>query len=347
MRNFMIAAVGIITLLTIYIGFRHDFGQKASWPTDYEQNGLDKQIVINFSHVVAENTPKGQAAEKFAKLVEEKTDGAIQVEVYPNSSLYMDDDELRALQNGDVQMIAPSFSKVTELIPDWQVLDLPYLFRDHEDIRKVFTGDMRDKLLNMLEEHDLKGLAFWNNGFKQITASDTPVRTPDNLNGMTIRTMPSEMLDRQLNLVDAETMNANFDQVYSLLKKGQLDGQENSISNIYTKGFYQVQNHMTLTNHGLLGYAVIMNGEFWNSLSGDFQSAITEAMKEATIWNLQQSEQINDASLLKLKESSQMDIHELSSKDHQHWQETFRPLYNYYEKNFDADLLKEIEETIN
>lgn len=344
MKNFLIAAVCIITLLLVYMGFRHNFGQKTSLPNDSEQEGLNDQIVINFSHVVAENTPKGLAANKFAELVEEKTDGTIQVEVYPNSILYSDDEELRAIQNGDVQMIAPSFSKVTALVPAWEVLDLPYLFDDYEEVREIFMGETRDKLLGMLAEYDVKGLALWNNGFKQMTTSAVPVSTTEDLRGLTFRTMPSQMLEKQFVLAGAKAMNANFDNVYHLLENKELDGQENTISNVYSKGFYQVQNHMTLTNHGLLGYAVLMNGEFWDSLPVDLQNAVTAAMEEATAWNFKQSEKMNEDSLMKIKASSQTKIHELSKEERLQWKQSFLPLYDYYRENSDAKLLKEIQE---
>ena len=347
MKNFMITALVIIIGLVVYFGFQHGFVEKASLPIDHEQEGLDEQIVLNFSHVVAENTPKGLTADKFAELVEEKTNGAVKVEVYPNSMLYSDGEELNALQNGDVQMIAPSFSKVTEWIPEWQVLDLPYLFQDNADIQAVFTGPTKDRLLRMLDKHHTKGLAFWNNGFKQITTAETAVTKPQDLQGLTLRTMPSDMLARQLSLVGAETGEASFDQVYSLLENGQFDGQENTISNIYSKGFYQVQNHMTITNHGILGYAVMINGDFWDSLPKNLQTSITEAMDEATAWNLKQSEAMNHQALDKMRDLPDFDVRTLSKEEQFEWKKTFKPLYNYYEDHYDEKLLDEIKKTVN
>ncbi|QFK71264.1 DctP family TRAP transporter solute-binding subunit [Pradoshia sp. D12] len=347
MKSFLITAVSIIAVLVIYMGVQHDFGQKASLPPDFEQEGLNEQIVINFSHVVAENTPKGLTADKFATLVEKKTNGAIQVEVYPNSTLYSDGEELQALQNGDIEMIAPSFSKVTDWIPEWQVLDLPYLLKNYKDIEEIFTGPIKGELLGMLDEYGVKGLAFWNNGFKQITTAHSPVKLPDNLEGLTLRTMPSNMLKRQLNLVGAENRSASFDQVYSLLEREKLDGQENTISNIDSKGFYQVQDHMILSNHGILGYAVMINNEFWNSLPKNLQQAVIEAMDEATAWNLTQSEQMNRESLAKLEASAELEIYHLSDEELRQWQQTFLPLYDYYKTQFDEKLLKKIQESID
>jgi C4-dicarboxylate-binding protein DctP len=346
MKNFMITAFLIILALVFYLGDQYGFGEKASLPVDHEQEGLNEQIVLNFSHVVAENTPKGLTAAKFAELVEEKTDGAIKVEIYPNSMLYSDGEELNALQNGDVQMIAPSFSKVTDWIPEWQVLDLPYLFQTNEDIQAVFTGPTKDRLLRMLDKHNVKGLAFWNNGFKQFTTATDSVINPQDLEGLTLRTMPSDMLVRQLNLIGAETKEASFDQVYTLLEDGQFDGQENTLSNIYSKGFYQVQKQMTITNHGILGYAVMINGEFWDSLPKNLQTAITDAMEEATAWNLKQSEAMNRQALMKMEDMPGFHIRTLSETEQLEWREAFEPLYNYYESHYGKKLLREIEQTV-
>ncbi|KPC98952.1 C4-dicarboxylate-binding periplasmic protein precursor [Geobacillus sp. BCO2] len=171
---------------------------------DDEQKGLEKQIIIYFSHVVAENTPKGLAAQKFAELVEQKTNGRVKVEVFPNGSLYSDGEELDALLRGDVQMIAPSFSKVTELIPEWQVLDLPFLFRDEDDVRRVFTGKVGAELLRMLEAKGMKGLAFWSNGFKQMMSTTRPLIAPDDFRGLRFRIMPSEVIEKQFRLLGGE-----------------------------------------------------------------------------------------------------------------------------------------------
>ncbi|WP_050615573.1 DctP family TRAP transporter solute-binding subunit [Bacillus testis] len=347
MRKFIIAAIGTILLLLLLIGFRNGFWRQDSLPFDSEQKHLNSQFVINFSHVVAENTPKGLAASKFAELAEKKSDGRIQVEVYPNSLLYSDDDELRALQNGDIQMIAPSFSKMTRLIPKWEVLDLPYLFRDYEDVRRVFTGKAGDALLDMLDKEDIKGLALWSNGFKQITTANKPVRELADLKGLTIRTMDSDMLAKQFELAGARPVKLNFDLVYSRLKNHSLDGEENTISNIYSKGFYQLQKYMTISDHGFLGYAVMMNKDFWKSLPEDLQQDVQEAMEEATLWNLKQSEQMNKDDYQKIKATSGMDIHTLTQQEQKEWEKTFRALHDYYRGEVDADFLKEIEKEIN
>ncbi|OPX01386.1 TRAP transporter substrate-binding protein [Geobacillus sp. LEMMY01] len=312
---------------------------------DDEQKGLKKQIIIYFSHVVAENTPKGLAAQKFAELVEQKTNGRVKVEVFPNGSLYSDGEELDALLRGDVQMIAPSFSKVTELVPEWQVLDLPFLFRDEDDVRRVFTGKVGAELLRMLEAKGIKGMAFWSNGFKQMMGTTRPLIAPDDFRGLRFRIMQSEVIEKQFRLLGGEPIAVSFDRVYRALEQHKFDGQENTISNIYSKGFYKFQPYITISNHGYLGYAVMMNQSFWDSLPKDIQQKITEAMAEATHWNLQQSKEQNERELKQLERQEGVHLYMLSETEKKKWQQKFAPLYEEFTRQFGSKLLNEIKES--
>ncbi|WJQ12302.1 TRAP transporter substrate-binding protein [Geobacillus stearothermophilus] len=312
---------------------------------DDEQKGLQNQIIIYFSHVVAENTPKGLAAQKFAELVEQKTDGRVKVEVFPNGSLYSDGEELDALLRGDVQMIAPSFSKVTELIPEWQVLDLPFLFRNDDDVRRVFTGEIGAELLGMLEAKKIKGLALWSNGFKQMMSTTRPLIAPDDFRGLRFRIMPSEVIEKQFRLLGGEPVAVSFDHVYRALEQHEFDGQENTISNIYSKSFYKFQPYITISNHGYLGYAVMMNQAFWDHLPKDIQQKITEAMAEATQWNLQESKAQNERELNELRQREDVHLYELSEREKWEWERKFAPLYEEFAKRFGARLLEEIRES--
>jgi tripartite ATP-independent transporter DctP family solute receptor len=311
---------------------------------DDEQQGLKKQIVIYFSHVVAENTPKGLAAQKFAELVEKKTNGRVKVEVFPNGSLYSDGEEMDALLRGDVQMIAPSFSKVTELIPEWQVLDLPFLFQDYHDVKRAFTGSVGKQLLAMLDQKGIKGLALWSNGFKQMMSTAHPLVYPDDFRGLRFRIMPSEVIEKQFRLLGGEPIVVPFDHVYRSLEKHEFDGQENTISNIYSKGFYKFQPYLTISNHGYLGYAVMMNKSFWESLPKDIQQEISEAIQETTKWNLQQSKTQNEQELEKIKQNENIHIYELSEAEKKQWEQKFAPLYDQFTKEFGGKLLREIKQ---
>lgn len=310
---------------------------------DDEQKGLQKQIVIYFSHVVAENTPKGLAAQKFAELVKEKTNSRVKVEVFPNGSLYSDEEEIDALLRGDVQMIAPSVSKVTQLLPEWQVLDLPFIFESYDDVERAFTGEVGKRLLAMLEKKEMKGLALWGNGFKQMTSNRRLLIEPSDFSGLKFRVMPSEIIEKQFQLLGAKSIVVPFNHVYESLEKHAFDGQENTISNIYSKNFYQFQPYLTISNHGYLGYAVIVNQHFWDKLPKDIQQNIAEAMQETTAWNLNQSRKQNEAELEKMKQNSKMHIYELTKKEQEVWKQKFSPLYDEFEWEFGSELLHQIK----
>jgi tripartite ATP-independent transporter DctP family solute receptor len=342
-KRWLIITILLFALIgsMIFIMKRHF--SEANIVYDDEQKGLNKQIVIYFSHVVAENTPKGLAAQKFAELVEEKTNGRVKVEVFPNGSLYSDEEEIDALMRGDVQMIAPSFSKVTELIPEWQVLDLPFIFEDYHDVEKVFTGEVGKQLLAMLGKKGMKGLAFWSNGFKQVTSNRHLFIEPKDFKGLRFRIMPSKAIEEQFRLLGAKPIVVPFNHVYQSLEKQEFDGQENTISNIYSKGFYQFQPYMTVSNHGYLGYAVLMNEKFWESLPKDVQKQIVAALEETTLWNLKQSKQQNEQQLMEMKNNSNIQIYKLTDKERKEWKEKFAPLYEEFEKQFGDKLLRQIE----
>lgn len=347
MKVYITTAILTIVLLLSYIGYSQQFWQNSTLPVDEEQQGLNKQIVINFSHVVAEDTPKGQAAIKFAELLEQKSNGRIHVVIYPNGMLYNDNNELKALQNNDVQMIAPTFSKMTKTIPSWEVLDLPYLFHTDEEVENVLNGRIGEQLLNQLNHVNIKGLAFWNNGFKQMISEEKPLVRLEDFKNIKVRAMPSKVLQTQFELLGAKSVNTSFDELYTEIENHEIDAQENTLSNIYSKGFYKVQNNITLTNHGLLGYSVLMNEDFWNSLPQNLQEDVLDAMKEATEWNFQMAKEMNLNDLEKLKKQDHIKINTLSVAEQNKWKLKFKPLYSLYKNHVGATFLKEIQTELN
>jgi len=300
-------------------------------PYDAEQEGLDDQIIIHFSHVVAENTPKGLAATKFAELVKEKTNGQVIVQVYPNGILYNDSNEFEALKNNDVQMIAPTFSKVSALLPSWEILDLPFIIESDKQLEAVLNSELKDLLLQELEQKNMKGLQFWSNGFKQIAANDHAVLTTEDFSSLRIRVMDSALIKEQMSLLGATPISTNFDDVFNEIESNTINAQENTISNIYSKGFHTYEKHITLSNHGIMGYAVIMNEDFWSSLSQDNQLHIQEALQEMQKWQLEQSVAINEMSLQALKEIEDVHIYSPTPEQLDKWRITLLPLYETYQ----------------
>ncbi|MFZ5484511.1 MAG: TRAP transporter substrate-binding protein [Pseudomonadota bacterium] len=266
-------------------------------------------IVIKFSHVVAQNTPKGKAADYFKQRAEALTKGAVKVEVYPNSTLYKDKEEMEALQLGAVQMLAPSLAKFGPLgVKEFEVFDLPYIFDNYDELHKVTEGPIGRSMLDKLEPKGIRGLAFWDNGFKSFSANK-PLKEPADFRGLKMRIQSSKVLDAQMRALGALPQVMAFSEVYQALQTGVVDGTENPISNLYTQKMHEVQKHLTLSNHGYLGYAVIVNKKFWDGLPADVRTKLEQAMKESTDYANKIAKQENDQALEMVRKAGKTAIH--------------------------------------
>lgn len=330
MKYFFIGSFLTLLVLVSFIGYKQNIMNVSSLPYDDEQNGLEEQIIIHFSHVVAENTPKGLAAAKFAELVKEKTDGRVIVQVYPNGILYSDENEFEALQNNDIQMIAPTFSKMTSHLPSWQVLDLPFIIETDEQLHNVLTGPLKDQLLAELEQLDIKGLDFWSNGFKQIASNDFPVQDVEDFQSLRVRVMASDLISKQFSLLGSTPITTSFDDVYYEIEKKNIQAQENTISNFYSKGFHKYEKYITLSNHGIMGYAVMMNETFWNGLDDEIQQHILDALQEMSDWQFETSIGMNKIGQQELSEMPNVFLSPLSHAQKRAWQEKVAPIYDTY-----------------
>jgi C4-dicarboxylate-binding protein DctP len=310
MRNFIFAAASIAALALA--------GPAAA---------ADGPIVIKFSHVVAADTPKGKAADKFKELAEKYTDGKVKVEVYPNSTLYKDKEELEALQLGAVQMLAPSNSKFGPIgIKEFEVFDLPYILPDLKTLRKVTDGPLGARLLKLLDSKGMTGLAYWDNGFKQMTANKKLV-APADFKGLKFRIQSSKVLEAQFRALGSIPQVMAFSDVYQALQTGVVDGQENTWSNIYTQKMHEVQKFATVTYHGYIGYVVVVNKKFWDGLPADIRAACEKAMKEATEYGNNQSAKENDDALELIKKTGKTEIISLSSEQDEAMRKAMMPVY--------------------
>ncbi|MCK9389659.1 MAG: TRAP transporter substrate-binding protein [Sulfuritalea sp.] len=265
-------------------------------------------IIIKFSHVVAADTPKGKGSEFFAKKAAELTKGKVKVEVYANSTLYKDKEEMEALQLGAVQMLAPSLAKFGPLgVKEFELFDLPYLFDDYKELHAVTAGPVGKSLFQKLETKGLVGLAFWDNGFKVMSANK-PIRNPDDYKGLKMRIQSSNVLDAQMRALGSIPQKMAFSEVYQALQTGVVDGTENPPSNLYTQKMHEVQKYVALTNHGYLGYAVITNKKFWEGLPTDVRSALETAMVEATKYANQIAKEENDKAMDEVRKSGKSEI---------------------------------------
>ena len=284
-------------------------------------------VVIKFSHVVAADTPKGKASEFFAKKAAELTKGAVKVEVYANSALYKDKEEMEALQIGSVQMLAPSLAKFGPLgVKEFEAFDFPFMFDDAAELHKVTQGPVGAALLAKLEPKGIKGLAYWDNGFKSFSAN-FPVKAPADLKGKKLRIQSSKVLEEQIRSVGGIPQVMAFSEVYQALQTGVVDGTENPISNFYTQKMHEVQKHLTLTNHGYLGYAVIVNKKFWDGLAAPVRTQLEQAMKEATDYANKIAQEENDMSLEGVKKSGKTTVYAPTKEERDAFKKAMNPVH--------------------
>jgi len=309
--------------------------------------GADAPIVIKFSHVVAPDTPKGRAAEYFKKLAEQRTGGRVRVEIYPNSQLYKDAEELSALQLGSVQMLAPTLSKFGPLgIREFEVFDFPYLFDSYADVHKVTTGPVGRALLDKLESKDIVGLAYWDNGFKPISANK-PLHRPEDVKGLKMRIQSSKVLEAQMRALGALPQVMALSEVYQGLQTGVVDGTENVISNFYTQKLFEVQKDVTLTNHGYIGYVVIVNKKFWDGLPPDVRTTLDGAMKEATQYGNDIAKKDNDDALAAVRKSGRTQVIELTADEKRAWKKALMKVHAEMESRVGKQLLADIYKETN
>ena len=299
-------------------------------------------IVIKFSHVVATDTPKGRAAERFKELAEKLTNHRVKVEVYPNSQLYKDKEELEALQLGAVQMLAPSLAKFGPLgVKEFEVFDLPYIFPSKAALYTVTEGPIGKGLLQKLEPKGITGLAYWDNGFKVMSANK-PLHMPADFRGLKMRIQSSKVLDAQFRALGANPQVMAFSEVYQAMQTGVVDGNENTPSNIYTQKMHEVQKDMTISNHGYIGYAVIVNKKFWDGLPADIRTQLQQAMNDATKYEKAIAQQDNDQALEAIRKAGKTTIYNLNPQEQAAWRKALLPVQKQMESRVGADLINSI-----
>jgi C4-dicarboxylate-binding protein DctP len=301
-----------------------------------------QQYVIKFSHVVAPDTPKGKGAVRFKELAEKYTGGKVRVEVYPNSQLYKDKEELEALQLGAVQMLAPSLAKFGPLgIREFDVFDIPYIFPNENAALKITSGPIGQKLMKKLEPKGIVGLAIWDNGFR-IMSANKPLHMPEDFHGLKMRIQSSKVLEAQMRALGAIPQVMAFSEVYQALQSGIVDGTENTPSNMYTQRMHEVQKHATLSNHGYLGYAVIVNKKFWDGLPADVRGQLEKAMTEATAYVSEISRKENAEALDEMKKSGKTVFHEMTPAELAAWKKALAPVADDIAGRVGKDLIEDI-----
>ncbi|MFC4620927.1 TRAP transporter substrate-binding protein [Comamonas nitrativorans] len=300
------------------------------------------QTVIKFSHVVAQDTPKGKAAEFFAKKAEELTGGKVKVEVHANSALYKDKEEMEALQLGAVQMLAPSLAKFGPLgVKEFEVFDLPFIFDNRDDLHKVTTGPVGQKLLDKLQKRGITGLAYWDNGFK-VFSSNKPIHSVADYKGQKYRIQSSKVLEAEIRALGGIPQVIAFGETYQALQTGVVDATENPPSNFYTQKMHEVQKHVSMTNHGYLGYAVIVNKKFWDGLDATVRGQLEEAMKQATAYANQIAQDENDQSLEAVKKSGKTTIYTPTAEERNALKKALVPVHKQMESRIGKDVIQDV-----
>lgn len=308
-------------------------------------------VIIKFAHVVAENTPKGQGAILFQKLVSEDAalKDKVKVEVYPNSSLFGDGKEMEALLLGDVQMLAPSLAKFEQYTKKTQLFDLPFLFNDLAAVDRFQQGEQGKALLRSMEDKNILGLAYWHNGLKQLSANKKLVE-PKDARGLKFRVQASSVLEEQFKAVRANPRKLSFAEVYQALQTGTVNGTENTWSNYESQKVNEVQPYFTESNHGLIDYMVITNAKFWNGLQPDVRSELEKIMAQVTVEVNKQAEALNQTAKQKIIDAKSGDkntseVITLTPEQRADWREAMKPVWKKFEDEIGADLIKAADDS--
>ncbi|WP_066354211.1 DctP family TRAP transporter solute-binding subunit [Aliarcobacter skirrowii] len=313
-------------------------------------SAMAAEYVMKVSHVVSSSTPKGIASDYLEKRIEELTNGRIDVQVFPNSQLYGDGEEMKALVMNNVQVIMPSLSKFTSIAPQMQLFDLPFIFRDKAHLYAVMDGEVGAKLKSFINaKKQMLAFDYWDAGFKHFSSSKQPIVNPEDAKGLKFRIQSSKVLEAQFKAVGGNPQILPFSEVYSALQQGVVDATENPLSNLYTKKFHEVQSSVTLSNHGYLGYLVVMNQQFFNKLPKDLQEHVKTAMKEATELERRETA-IEDAKIIDAlrkyaKDSGKLEIYELNDEQVANWRRVMSTVYPQFYKVIGEDLIKQAIET--
>ena len=302
-------------------------------------------IVIKFSHVVAEDTPKGKGALLFKKLVEERLAGQVTVEVYPNSTLFGDANELDALAKNDVQLLAPSLAKFEQYTKQLQVFDLPFLFDDLASVDRFQKRAKGRQLLLSMEKQGITGLAYWHNGMKQLSATK-PLRMPSDANGLSFRIQPSGVLESQFAQIGASTKKIAFAETFGALQNGTVQGAENPWSNIYSKKMHTVQPYVTESNHGVLDYMLVSNTTFWFRVPHQVRTELEGIIEQVTFEVNRAAEEANQADRERIRKAGTSEIIELTTEQREAWREAMRPVWQEFEPAIGADIIKAAQ-TVN
>jgi len=290
----------------------------------------DGEMVIKFSHVTnADKHPKGIAASLLAQRVNDEMNGTACMEVYPNTTLYNDDQVLEAMLNGDVQFAAPSLSKFEQFTKVFRIFDLPFMFKNIEAVDAFQTSETGQAMKESMTRRGLLGLEFWHNGMKQFSASK-PLLMPEDAKGLKFRVQTSDVLVAQMEALGASPQPMAFSEVYGALQTGVVDGQENTWSNIYGQKFFEVQDGITETNHGVIDYLVVTSVDWWEGLDPAVRDQLATILREVTEERNGDSFNVNQEARQAIIDAGGT-VRELTAEQRQAWVDAMKPVWTQFE----------------
>jgi C4-dicarboxylate-binding protein DctP len=314
----------------------------ASGEKDKSADGV-QELTIKISHVVAENTPKHAGALAMKEYIEKESGGKIKVQVYPNSQLFGDKDEYQNLVANNAQFIIPDMSKLVGNDPGFNIPAMPFLFKDDAAANAFWDGEKGQEIFKRLEKDGVLGLAMWPNGAKHMTNNNIPIKKPEDLKGLKIRTQGGQLLEAIYEKLGAGSVSIPFAELYTALQQGTVDGEENTYSNIESKKFDEVQKYMTIMGHTRVDYALLTNIKFWNGLNDETKAIVQKGVEAGTKVARESAEKLNEEALQKLKDRGQTKINELSPEDIDVFKKTLEPVYQEWAKTIGEDIIKDAE----
>ncbi|NRP12468.1 C4-dicarboxylate-binding periplasmic protein DctP [Aliiroseovarius sp. xm-m-379] len=304
----------------------------------------DGEIVIKFSHVTnADKHPKGIAASLLEQRVNDEMNGKACMEVFPNSTLYNDNQVLEAMLQGDVQMAAPSLSKFEAFTKKFRIFDLPFMFKNMDAVDAFQQSETGQAMKESMTRRGLLGLAFWHNGLKQFSANK-PLELPTDAAGLKFRVQTSDVLVAQMEAIGASPQPMAFSEVYGALQTGVVDGQENTWSNIYGKKFFEVQDGVTETNHGIIDYLVVTNVDWWEGLPGDVRDQLAQILKEVSQQRNGEAFAVNEAAKQSIIDAGGV-VRQLTDEQRAAWVEAMKPVWAQFEGDVGAENIAEAQKT--
>ncbi|PLT29395.1 TRAP transporter substrate-binding protein [Peribacillus deserti] len=322
---------GLSVIILMFMLVLSGCGKSESSGTAKGGSGKKGSYTIKFAHVVSASTAKGKAAERFGKLLEERTKGQIKVEIFPDSQLGADREITEQMQSGTIQMNAPFTGVLPSFVKQYEVFDLPFLFSDRESARNAMEGKLGEMLNKRLEQQGLRALGYWDGGFKHLTNSKRAIEGPEDLDGMKIRVSQSPLLISQFKAMGAGGVSIDFAELYTALQTKTVDGQENPLSNIVSKKFYEVQDYMTLSSHGYMAYPLLISNKFYQDLPEDLRKAVDEVAAEVNDWQWDQSA-ADEVEYMKTLEDSKIKITKLNEGQKEAFKEATKKVYDEFEK---------------